>query len=112
MLVGQKKKSLSDQPAFCAAELKELFDGMEEVVNSSTPPEIPAAVAVGHLVRMAATLKQYHTIVSRMAIVNLDNDPPVDGADDPLLLKVAADLLLKADAPKESRIVMPSQLGM
>ena len=65
MIVGAK--SLQDQEAFCGAELKELFQGMDQMLQGGPPPEVPAAIPIGQLARIVATLKRSYDLC-KMAV--------------------------------------------
>lgn len=70
MLVGQKTM---DQTPFCEEELRELFEGTAQVVSSGTPPSVPAAVPLGHLVRIVASLKAYHDLVQSLTTFEFES---------------------------------------
>lgn len=55
-------KGLDNQHPFCAIELHELFVGGDNMAKQGMPPEIPAAIPLGQLLRLTATLKKYHDI--------------------------------------------------
>jgi hypothetical protein len=60
MIVGAK--GLADQVPFCSEELKELFGGLDQMLKSGPPAEVPAAIPIGQLGRIVGTLKQYREL--------------------------------------------------
>ena len=111
MILGKSKKGLDDLAPFCAAELDELINGMEEVAKSGTPEAVPAAVAVGHLARMAATLKQYRAVALKLTEIDVFSfmaEPELtEGLEK---LQAEANALLNIEPPKRTRIVQPGQV--
>jgi hypothetical protein len=65
MLVGTPK--LKNMQTFSSGELKELFSGMENYLNSGVPMEVPAAIPIGQLGRIVSTLQRYHELVDKVA---------------------------------------------
>lgn len=50
---------MHDYYVFTEPEINAFYDTMAEVAKANAPPEIPAAMAQGHLIRIAKTLKEY-----------------------------------------------------
>lgn len=110
MIIGTK--GLDEQPVLCAAELKELFVGGDNLAKAGHPPMVPAAIPTGQLLRIIATCKAYHDLVSDLAHLE-------DGLEQPKLIESfdsfqeRANELIKTPPPSpvaeppKSRIVMP-----
>jgi hypothetical protein len=59
-------KGLDDMPLFCSMERQELLIGLEKTLREGTPHNLPAAVPIGSLGRIAATLKAYEKMLLRL----------------------------------------------
>ena len=112
MILGTPKtpKSLDELQTFSEPELKELFRGMEKLVTGGTPLEIPAAIPIGQLGRIVATLQRYHTLMERVAYAEAGMEVP--GMDQIIekwdKLQEEAQALIHAKAPPEkSRLILP-----
>jgi hypothetical protein len=103
-------KSLNDLQTFNAAELSELFSGMEEYVTSGVPMEVPASIPVGQLGRIVVTLKRYHAVVAGLSGLPVNEELTVTPFEKAAMdLKEIATSLISAsvnEKPK-SRIVVP-----
>lgn len=75
MIVGAK--GLDAQPPFCADELTELFGGMDQMLKSGPPPEVPAAIPIGQLGRIVATLKKYRDLCQTAVSEDTEDVLPV-----------------------------------
>ena len=58
-------KDLNDIKVFCKMELEELYGGARHLLSEGVPLTTPAALPVGDLVRLAATMERYNLILSR-----------------------------------------------
>ena len=58
-------KDFTDIKVFCKIELEELYRGAKELLSQGVPLNTPAAIPVGDLVRLAATMERYNLLLSR-----------------------------------------------
>ena len=72
MIIGQK--GLDALPVLCKAELDEFINGFEQTLKQGIPLEVPAAMAIGHLARMAVTLKRYREVAESLVKVQENED--------------------------------------
>lgn len=106
MIIGTPK-SLDELQTFSAPELEELYKGMEQYVTSGVPMEVPAAIPIGQLGRIVATLRRYHEVVKRTAGAEDGLEAPgMDEVTDRwAALSSDAQALLDTTPPKEQKIV-------
>lgn len=97
MIIGTKR--LDEQPPFCAAELRELFVGFDNMAKQGIPPEVPAALPSGQLLRIAATLKLYHDLAKKVVEVEDGVEKPEDLTEKLSELRQEAQELLEAPPP-------------
>lgn len=74
MIIGAPK-SIKEVPLFSKPEIVELTRGMDDTLRQGIPPEVPAAIPVGHLARIAATLTRFHEFIEEVASFELSDDP-------------------------------------
>lgn len=112
MLVGTPK--LKDMQSFSEPELKELFTGMEAYLSNGVPLEIPAAIPIGQLGRIVATLQRFHALVEKVAHVEAGVEVPgMDQLIDRMgVVAEEARELLSAKPPEAPKVVPanPSRL--
>ena len=111
MIIGSPK-GLGDMPTFCAAELEELFKGMSAYVASGVPMEIPAAIPIGQLGRIVATLQRYHALVDKVAHVEAGIETPGMEQIEEAWSKVQKEalVLLSAPPPVQPKVTPASRL--
>lgn len=114
VIIGQNK-GLDKQPLLSEEERKVLFQQAEAVAKSGQPPEIPAMMPSGAMIRLAATLKTYEDLVRDLsdalgALSNSESEAQlVESAQDFAALIEAAQTALNAPMPV---IQKPSPLAV
>lgn len=96
--------SIKDYLPFCSPEIDELYRGVVELAQLGQPPEIPAAIPMGHLIRMGKTVQDYR-VRSKAIIEALTADP----VDQEKVKAALADLIMLVNQPvptaKKSKLV-------
>jgi hypothetical protein len=72
-------KGLDDIPAFNDETIDELITGMEQMVQSGQPMEIPAAMPMGQLAGMARTIRDLRARVQELEAELADDEAPGNG---------------------------------
>jgi hypothetical protein len=97
---------MNDYIPFCAAEIQELYKGTKDLAEQGTPPEIPAALPIGQLIRMARTVVEYRN--RSIALVDALKREPQDAEEVMKTLMMLSGLIdLPTPAPVKSRLLVP-----
>jgi len=103
-------QGLDSMESFCAAELDELFKGLDQMLQSSPPLETPAAIPIGQLGRIVVTLKRYRDVCAA-AIESLEVKEDGETDEDLLASRGLARFnemkgLLEVDPPKAPPLIL------
>lgn len=112
MIIGAPK-NLDEAELLSREEIEGFINNANAMLATGTPMEIPAAVPIGQLARIAATLKAYREVIRAAA------DEP-QARQDAFILKarelvglgqpeVAQPEVAQPEAPKASRLIIPGQ---
>lgn len=108
MLIGSTT-SIGKMNVFSKPELEELYKGMDGYLQGGVPLNVPAAIPIGQLARIVATLKAYHALAQSVADVEAGVETPGLEQMIPRWDKVVADAreLLETKPPEAPKVVTP-----
>lgn len=98
--------SINDYVPFCDLEIQELYSGANKLASEGSPPEIPAMLPLGQIIRMARTVVEYRN-KARAVLEAMSKEPRDDEKVVEALSNLSALINLAPPAPVKSRLLVP-----